>query len=69
LLRASALFAAANPRNTSETGTFDKLARGAYYIELGKCADCHTPLDDDNQPLPGMDFAGGNYLEGQIFST
>jgi len=41
----------------------DKLARGAYYIEPGKCADCHTPLDDDNQPLPGMDFAGGNYLE------
>ena len=23
------------------------------------CADCHTPLDDQGAPLPGMDFAGG----------
>jgi hypothetical protein len=23
------------------------------------CADCHTPIDDRGQPLPGMDFAGG----------
>lgn len=41
----------------------DPVKRGAYYVELGKCADCHTPLDQDNQPLPGLDLAGGNFLE------
>lgn len=41
----------------------DPIQRGAYYVELGKCADCHTPLDNDNRPLPGLDFAGGNFLE------
>jgi mono/diheme cytochrome c family protein len=41
----------------------DRIARGAYYIELGKCADCHTPEDDNDQPLPGLDFAGGVYLD------
>lgn len=43
--------------------------RGAYYVELGKCIDCHTPLDDDNQPLPGLDFAGGNFLEDANIAT
>lgn len=37
--------------------------RGEYYVTLGKCADCHTPLDDNDQPLPGLDFAGGQFLE------
>ena len=23
------------------------------------CTDCHTPIDDQGTPLPGMDFAGG----------
>ena len=28
------------------------------------CADCHTPIDDRGQPLPGKDFAGGmEFLE------
>lgn len=36
----------------------DKAALGQY---LGKmiCKGCHTPVDDRHQPLPGMDFAGG----------
>src|SRR5579862_3513069 len=41
----------------------DPVRRGAYYVEMGKCADCHTPLNDDNRPVPGFDFAGGNFLE------
>ena len=35
--------------------------RGTYLAELAVCTDCHTPFDEKtNQPLPGMDFAGGN---------
>ena len=29
----------------------------------GGCANCHTTKDDKGQPLPGMDFAGGNVFE------
>jgi mono/diheme cytochrome c family protein len=41
----------------------DPIKRGAYYVELGKCADCHAPLDKDNNPLPGLELAGGTFLE------
>jgi len=34
-------------------------ARGKYLATLAVCAYCHTPLDDKNQPIPGMDFGGG----------
>src|SRR4030095_9478485 len=34
------------------------VARGAYLVALGACADCHTP-QEKGQPMPGMEFAGG----------
>ncbi len=38
--------------------------RGEYLAMLGNCAGCHTPIDEKFQPLPGMDFAGGQPLVG-----
>ncbi len=37
---------------------------GEYLIHLGNCAACHTPMDQQGRPLPGMDFAGGAPLKG-----
>jgi mono/diheme cytochrome c family protein len=37
----------------------DKLAYGRYMLRSALCGDCHTPIDDQGTPLPGMDFAGG----------
>ena len=37
----------------------DKVAYGKYITDAALCSDCHTPIDDRGQPLPGMDFAGG----------
>src|SRR2546425_373899 len=34
------------------------VARGAYLVKMGRCADCHTPTERGQQ-LPGLDFAGG----------
>jgi len=28
-------------------------------INAAVCGDCHTPIDDQGQPLPGRDYAGG----------
>ncbi|MEW6322315.1 MAG: c-type cytochrome [Acidobacteriota bacterium] len=44
----------------------DRVAYGEYLVNAAACADCHTPQDDQGQPLPGMDFAGGFelWLEG-----
>lgn len=39
------------------------VARGAYLVQMGSCADCHTP-QDGGQPIAGMDFAGGWILDG-----
>jgi len=37
----------------------DEVAYGKYLVTISACTDCHTPVDDKAQPLPGMDFAGG----------
>jgi len=37
----------------------DSVAYGKYLVTMGSCAACHTPVDAHHQPLPGMDFAGG----------
>ena len=37
----------------------DTLAQGKYLTTIAGCHFCHTPVGDKNQPLPGMDFAGG----------
>ncbi len=36
-------------------------ARGAYLAQMAACSDCHTP-QENGQPMPGMDFAGGFIL-------
>lgn len=38
----------------------DRLAYGEYLTTFAACADCHTKRDDRGDPIPGMDFAGGN---------
>lgn len=38
--------------------------RGAYLAKIAGCGDCHTPQDSHGQPLPGLDFAGGQVFEG-----
>jgi mono/diheme cytochrome c family protein len=37
--------------------------RGEYLATIGACAECHTPVDDKGNRLPGMNFAGGFKLE------
>ena len=38
--------------------------RGAFLVEMARCTDCHTPVDEHNQPLPNMAFSGGQIFEG-----
>lgn len=39
----------------------DKVAYGKYVATaIGDCNECHTPRNDKGQPLPGMEFGGGN---------
>ncbi|HEX8674228.1 MAG TPA: c-type cytochrome [Longimicrobium sp.] len=35
------------------------VAYGRYLINVAGCETCHTPVDAQHQPLPGMAFAGG----------
>jgi mono/diheme cytochrome c family protein len=37
----------------------DRVAYGEYVTNAAACADCHTPADEQGQPIPGRDFAGG----------
>jgi mono/diheme cytochrome c family protein len=40
----------------------DPVKRGAFLVNLIGCADCHTPLDNHHNPIPGMDFGGGQII-------
>jgi len=40
------------------------LKRGDYLVNsLSPCSDCHTPIDNHGQPIPGLEFAGGFVLQ------
>lgn len=39
--------------------TTDHIAYGKYLTTFAACAECHTPVDKQGQPLPGMFMAGG----------
>jgi mono/diheme cytochrome c family protein len=40
------------------------LKRGTYMSKMAACSDCHTPMDDHGQKLGGLDWAGGQVMEG-----
>lgn len=37
--------------------------RGNFLVDLIGCTDCHTPVDNHHQPLPGLEFSGGQVLQ------
>ena len=47
------------PSHRAVPPTSDRVAYGEYLVNAAVCSDCHTPMDDQGAPLPGMDFAGG----------
>ena len=40
----------------------DPVRRGEYLATLAACADCHTPMDDRNERIAGLEFGGGFVL-------
>lgn len=51
----------------SGPASIDAIKRGAYLVNLGDCAGCHTP-QEHGQVVEGMDFAGGQVLSGLGFN-
>lgn len=45
---------------TARPSPSDRVKYGEYLVTMASCGECHTPMDDRGQPLPGMAFAGGN---------
>lgn len=39
------------------------VSRGRYLTQIAGCVYCHTPTDKMDQPLPGMQFAGGKQID------
>jgi hypothetical protein len=37
----------------------DRLAYGKYLTSIASCRECHTTKDNRDQPIEGMEFAGG----------
>ena len=38
--------------------------RGQYLAAIGECDGCHTPLNEQMQPIAGLDLAGGGRHKG-----
>lgn len=50
----------------------DRVAYGQYLTTFAACAECHTKRDDQGDPVPGMNFAGGNAFQmptGTVYSA
>jgi Cytochrome c len=50
----------------------DPVKRGSFLVNLIGCADCHTPVDNHRNPIPGMDFSGGQIIalpSGKVASS
>jgi mono/diheme cytochrome c family protein len=47
----------------------DTVAYGKYLASIGSCVECHTPKDDKEQPIPGMEFAGGWTMHAPGFTV
>lgn len=41
----------------------DPVKRGEFLVNLIGCTDCHTPVDNHHQPIPGLEFSGGQILQ------
>jgi len=41
----------------------DPVNRGRFLVNLVGCADCHTPVDNHHQSIPGMGFSGGQLFK------
>ena len=37
----------------------DRVAYGEYMTNAAVCTECHTPIDEEGQPIPSREFAGG----------
>lgn len=37
--------------------------RGEYLVNLIGCVDCHTPVDNHHQAIPGMEYSGGQIIQ------
>ena len=48
--------------------TSTPVARGKYIANI-VCRGCHTAKDKFGKPLPGMAFAGGDSMDGHIYSA
>lgn len=49
----------------------DQIAYGRYLVNAASCSECHSKMEK-GQPVPGMDFAGGNefkYPDGKTVSV
>lgn len=47
-----------------EPNRSDRVAYGKYLVTAGHCDLCHTAADEQGNPIPGMEFAGGGLLIG-----
>lgn len=47
------------PAEPASINAEDSLSYGRYLTTIASCADCHTPMNDRGEFLPGMDYAGG----------
>ncbi|HEX8254520.1 MAG TPA: c-type cytochrome, partial [Thermoanaerobaculia bacterium] len=47
----------------------DSVAYGKYLVSIASCAECHTPKDERNQAIAGMEFSGGYEMHTPFFTV
>ncbi len=52
------------PASVPEPDMSNKIVRGQYLATLGNCGFCHTPVNQQGQPITQLAFAGGLPFKG-----
>ncbi|HYO75407.1 MAG TPA: c-type cytochrome [Thermoanaerobaculia bacterium] len=47
----------------------NSVAYGKYLVSVASCAECHTPKDERNQAIAGMEFSGGYEMHTPFFKV
>ncbi len=47
----------------------NRVAYGKYLTSVGSCVECHTPKNEKNEPIPGMELAGGFEMHTPYFKV
>jgi mono/diheme cytochrome c family protein len=66
LLMVVASISGQTPQQVAKTANTAQIARGEYLVNIAGCPDCHTPMNDKGEFVPGQTLKGTKLFFGPL---